>query len=108
MFQKIWNEKAIITSEINKAKGFQNEEQNDGEIMALLHSEISEAFEAVRHGNPPSDKIPAFSGVEEELADTVIRIMNYGVLRGFHIAEAIEAKTLFNAQRSFKHGGKTC
>ena len=71
-----------------------------------MHSELSEALEGIRHGNPPSDKIPAFSAAEEELADTIIRIMDLAQKRGWRIAEAITAKALFNQGRSHKHGGK--
>ena len=65
-----------------------------------------EALEALRHGNPPSDHIPDFSGVEEELADTIIRIMDYGLARGHRVALAVEAKIAFNRTRPHKHGGK--
>lgn len=81
-------------------------ERNDGEIIALMHSELSEALESLRHGNDKSDHIPEFSGVEEELADTVIRIMDYAHRRGLKVAEAIIAKMAFNHNRPMRHGGK--
>ena len=87
-------------------KGRWDDERNDGELLALMHSELSEALEAMRHGNPPDDKIPEFSGIEAELADTVIRIMDYAHERGFRLAEAIVAKASFNEGRPYKHGGK--
>lgn len=84
------------------------EKRNDGELMVLMHSEVSEALEAVRHGNPPSDHIPEFSGTEEEMADVVIRIMDYSAKRGLRLGEAIIAKLHFNYNRGFRHGGKAC
>lgn len=81
-------------------------ERNDGEIIALMHSELSEALEAHRHGNPPSDHIPEFSGVEEEMADCVIRILDYCEKRKFRLAEAIICKMQFNNGREVRHGGK--
>lgn len=74
--------------------------------MWQMHSELSEALEALRHGNPPDDKVMRFSGVEAELADVVIRIMDLAAARGWKVGEAIEAKAAMNKTRAHKHGGK--
>jgi NTP pyrophosphatase (non-canonical NTP hydrolase) len=79
---------------------------NDGEKIALIHSELSEALEALRKGNPSDSHIPEFSALEAELADVVIRTMDYALYRNLRLAEAIQAKREFNATREFKHGGK--
>jgi len=71
-----------------------------------MHSELSEALEALRHDNPPDDHIPEFSGTEAELADVIIRIMDYAELRGLRLAEAIVAKHEYNRNRPLRHGGK--
>ena len=91
---------------VGVAKGWWEESRNDGELIALIHSELSEALEALRHGDPPDDKVPEFRGAETEMADAIIRIMDMGVARGWRIAEALVAKMAFNETRPHRHGGK--
>ena len=91
---------------IAKAHGWHDEERNDGECIALMHSELSEALEALRNGNPKDSHCPEFSSVEVELADVIIRIMDYAGYRDLDIAGAIVAKMEYNRSRPIKHGGK--
>jgi NTP pyrophosphatase (non-canonical NTP hydrolase) len=86
------------------AKGFWDKPRNDGEAVMLMVTELAEAVEAMRHGNPPDDKIPQFSGVEAELADCIIRAMDFAAGRKLRLAEAIVAKMEFNATRERLHG----
>ena len=79
-------------------------DRNDGEAIALMHEELSEALWALRHGNPADEKLPAFTNLEVELADAIIRIMDYGKGRGLRVAEALVAKMAYNATRPYKHG----
>lgn len=69
-----------------------------GDRYSLIHSEISEAFEAYRK-NLKSDHIPEFLGEEEELADAIIRIMDYAANKKLRLGEAFVAKLLFNRVR---------
>lgn len=87
-------------------KGWNKHDRNEGELIALMHSELSEGLDALRHGNPPDDKIPEFTGIEAELADTIIRIMDAAKAKGWRVAEAIVAKAEFNKTRPHMHGGK--
>lgn len=87
-----------------KSKGFWDESRSDGEAIALIHSEISEALEALRHGNPFDEKCPEFLNVEIEFADAIIRIMDLAAARGWDVAGAIVAKAAHNQTRPHKHG----
>lgn len=87
-------------------KGWWNNDRNDAELLMLMVTEIAEACEGLRHGNPPSDHIPEFSAVEEELADCMVRILDMSAARGYRIGEALVSKIAFNEGRPFRHGGK--
>jgi NTP pyrophosphatase (non-canonical NTP hydrolase) len=82
------------------------QKRNKAEMLALMHSELSEALEAIRHGNPEDKHCSGFGNLEIELADTVIRIMDFAEGFGLPVAEAILAKMAFNATRPHKHGNK--
>lgn len=85
-------------------KGFHDDEREMGTAIALIHSELSEALESDREDNPESTKIEGFSELEEELADTIIRIMDTAGERDLDIGSAIVAKMRVNEDRPQKHG----
>ncbi len=72
--------------------------RNDGEIIALMHSELSEALEDLRHGR---DK-----HVGVELADCVIRVMDFAEAREIDLEKEILKKIEKNKKRKYKHGKK--
>ncbi len=106
LFINLFNQFARDVYENAKTKGWWDTERNNGEMIALMHSELSEVLEALRNGNPPDDKIPAYLGTEAELADVVIRIMDMAHARKWRVAEAIIAKMAMNKTRPYKHGRK--
>ncbi len=80
---------------------------------ALIHSEVSEAFEAHRK-NLMSDKLEDTHGTYEELADVVIRVMDYCHRVNVDLADVIIRKMRYNKTREDhkpenrrKAGGKT-
>ena len=75
----------------------------DGEGIAFMHLELSGALVALQNGNPPSEHLPEFSLVEEELADVIIRIMYLAYERGWRVNEALTAKMAFQQTRLQAH-----
>lgn len=121
------NELAKQVHENAKSKGFFEKEKNIGEMLCLIHSEVSEALEADRNGRfadihktVPLDQImklknDSFNGwfekyhkntFEDELADIVIRVMDLCAFKGIDLERHIEAKMRYNSLREYKHGKK--
>jgi len=73
--------------------------RNVGELLCLVHSEISEAMEGHRK-NLNDDKIPHRKMLEVDLADAVIRIFDMAAGMGMDIGGAIAEKLLYNMQRT--------
>lgn len=85
--------------------------------LALIHSEVSEALEALREGNHAAvlgsnslieteeDDHPGKPyGFMSELADIVIRVGDLAGIVGGDLEAALELKMEYNETRPFKHG----
>ena len=73
--------------------------RNVGEMLCLVHSEISEAMEGHRKGLM-DDHLPHRAMIEVELADAVIRIADLAGSLGLDLGGAIAEKLVYNAQRA--------
>lgn len=73
--------------------------RNIGELLCLVHSEVSEAMEGARK-SLMDDKLPHRPMLEVELADAVIRIFDMAGGMGLDLPGAIAEKLLFNQSRA--------
>lgn len=86
--------------------------RNKGEMIALMHSELSEMMEGERK-NLMDDHLPHRRMAEVELADLIIRALDYAGGFGMDLGGAFEDKMRYNSQRAdhkpeerVKEGGK--
>jgi hypothetical protein len=84
-----------------------------GEVIALIHQELSEALEEYRHGHEYHEVYYSQGtngkdkpeGIPVELADVIIRILDFVGGTGMDIDEAIRIKVRYNKTRPYRHGG---
>jgi len=91
-------------------KGWWETERELGTILMLCVSELSEALEEYRKGYAPDHVYYSEGakpeGVPIELADTIIRILDYCGHAGIDIQSILYEKLVYNNTRSYRHGGK--
>jgi len=94
------NEMCKKCHQVAVEKGFWDEPRNNGELIALMHSELSEALEALRQIDESKNN------VGEELADCCIRIFDYCGARDIDLEKELNKKIEINKKRPKKHGKK--
>ena len=113
------------------AHGWWDEERKLPEILMLCVSELSEALEIYRDGHniteithecnaTEADKAAhcindcencAYAkpeGIPVELADTIIRVLDYCGHEGIDIETVVRMKHEYNKTRPYRHGSKRC
>lgn len=104
------NEMAKEVHQLAVEKGWwDDEKRNFGEIIALLHTEVSEAFEEWRNGHDITEvyiKDGKPEGVPIELADIAIRLLDNCCKYGIDLEQMILLKHYYNQTRPYRHGGK--
>ena len=89
------------------AHGWYDEPRSFGEVIALCHSELSEALEEHRKGTPDFYMDGAKpEGAVVEMADCIIRILDWAGHHGIDMEWAMRVKHEYNRTRPYRHGGK--
>lgn len=97
------NTLATTIHQANKDKGFWDTPIENGTRIALIHSELSEALEADRKKLMDSH-LKQRLGLEVELGDALIRILDMAAGNRQDIGGAIVEKLEYNNLRPYKHG----
>ena len=102
--------------------GWWDENRSFGEIVALCHSELSEALEEDRAGRPMAyydvdngtEHIRVINiddsgsrkmeGIATEMIDCIIRILDWAGRECIDVDRLIKAKMRYNKSRPYKHG----
>lgn len=90
------NEKMREVRALTDAKGFSSDPERLWEMLTLIHSEVSEAADAYKKGEP-------LDAVGEELIDAVIRILHMLSALGLDAEALYQAKMAHNWARPPKY-----
>ena len=114
------NIKTLVNESYTNAKdhGWHDKTRTIGDLICLMHSELSEALEEHRKGKTPQEiyyveKNPILlgapikpEGIPIELADCIIRIFDFCGLHNIDLEKALSLKMEYNKTRPYRHGNK--
>lgn len=83
----------------NKDMGWWDKPREEGTLLMLIVSEVAEAMEGERK-DLMDDHLPHRKMAEVELADAVIRILDYAESKGYDVAGAMAEKLVYNRHRA--------
>lgn len=105
---------AVAVHKVAKSKGWWDSpgpgDKSFGDVTSLFHTEVSEAYEEYRNGHGftevyyKGDNKP--EGIPIELADVLIRVLDFCARYDIDIQAAVERKHAYNQGREWRHGGK--
>lgn len=105
LFAAAFNELAKKAHENAREKGFWDHDPSPAEVIARIHGELSETLELYDRAEHReiSMKIEHYR-VEEELADVILRVLDFAASEGLDIGQAVLDKHAYNLGRARLHG----
>jgi NTP pyrophosphatase (non-canonical NTP hydrolase) len=94
------------------SKGWRTGEQNIGDLLLMITTEVAEAFEEHREGHDPTEtyykpeKPTKPEGIPSEMADIVIRVLDFCGWAGIDLQAMLVEKHTYNLTRPYRHGDK--
>lgn len=90
-------------------RGWYDPAKSDLETLAMVITEVCEAVEEIRNHQvafyyTKNSEKPEGWGVE--VADAIIRLLDFAAYKGLDIGNLIETKLEYNLTRTYRHGGK--
>jgi NTP pyrophosphatase (non-canonical NTP hydrolase) len=100
-------------AQVNHDKGWYDRPRPISDDIALLHSEVSEMLEAYRRWGYDDmtdmtdlGSTPKPEGLGSEVADVLIRLLDFVERREIDLDFEYERKIEYNRTRPYRHGGK--